>query len=156
MPDITILPLLADYFKVSTDQLLGLKPLDGETYIPETTSTKDFWNRKLEYLLRTRQGCRIPAETMADYLTNYLTLDAEFLRFAADNYKQYDFVLLSNDVKEWSKYLFELRRYQNSCMEGLHCAENCGLTLYDNINPQYLFPLRSSGYYAQLHRSKQS
>ncbi len=56
MPDITILPLLADYFKVSTDQLLGLKPLDGETYIPEKTSTKDFWNRKLEYLLRTRQG----------------------------------------------------------------------------------------------------
>ena len=56
MPDITILPLLADYFKVSTDQLLGLKPLDGETYIPEKTATKDFWNQKLEYLLRTRKG----------------------------------------------------------------------------------------------------
>lgn len=40
--------LLAEYFKVSTDQLLGLKPLDGETYIPEKTATKDFgtksWN----------------------------------------------------------------------------------------------------------------
>ena len=48
MPDITILPLLADYFKVSTDQLLGLKPLDGETYIPEKTATKDFWNQKFE------------------------------------------------------------------------------------------------------------
>ncbi len=57
MPDITILPLLADYFKVSTDQLLGLLPLDGETYIPEKTATKDFWNRKLEYLLRTRKNC---------------------------------------------------------------------------------------------------
>ena len=56
MPDITILPLLAEYFKVSTDQLLGLKPLDGETYIPEKTATKDFWNQKLEYLLRTRKG----------------------------------------------------------------------------------------------------
>lgn len=56
MPDITILPLLADYFSVSTDQLLGLKPLDGETYIPEQTATKDFWNQKLEYLLRTRKG----------------------------------------------------------------------------------------------------
>ena len=56
MPDITILPLLAEYFKVSTDQLLGLKPLDGETYIPEETATKDFWNQKLEYLLRTRKG----------------------------------------------------------------------------------------------------
>lgn len=56
MPDITILPLLAEYFKVSTDQLLGLQPLDGETYIPEKTATKDFWNQKLEYLLRTRRS----------------------------------------------------------------------------------------------------
>jgi SAM-dependent methyltransferase len=56
LPDITILPLLAEYFKVSTDQLLGLKPLDGETYIPEKTATKDFWNQKLEYLLRTRKS----------------------------------------------------------------------------------------------------
>lgn len=56
MPDITILPLLADYFHVSTDQLLGLKPLDDETYIPERTATKDFWNQKLEYLLRTRKN----------------------------------------------------------------------------------------------------
>ena len=56
MPDITILPLLAEYFSVSTDQLLGLKPLDGEMYIPEKTATKDFWNQKLEYLVRTRKG----------------------------------------------------------------------------------------------------
>ena len=56
MPDITILPLLAEYFSVSTDQLLGLKPLDGEAYIPEKTATKDFWNQKLEYLLRTRKS----------------------------------------------------------------------------------------------------
>ena len=56
MPDITILPLLTEYFQVSTDQLLGLKPLDGESYIPEKTATRDFWNRKLEYLLRTRRN----------------------------------------------------------------------------------------------------
>lgn len=56
MPDITFLPLLADYFNVSTDQLLGLKPLDNETYLPEKTATKDFWNQKLEYLLRTRKN----------------------------------------------------------------------------------------------------
>lgn len=56
MPDITILPLLADFFNVSTDQLLGLKPLEGETYLPEKTATKDFWNQKLEYLLRTRKN----------------------------------------------------------------------------------------------------
>lgn len=56
MPDITILPLLSEFFSVSTDQLLGLKPLNGETYIPEKTDTKDFWNQKLEYLLRTRKN----------------------------------------------------------------------------------------------------
>ena len=56
MPDITVLPLLAEYFQVSTDQLLGLKPLDGETYIPEQTATEDFWNGRLEYLLRTRKS----------------------------------------------------------------------------------------------------
>lgn len=56
LPDITMIVLLADYFEVTTDQLLGLKPLDGETYIPEKTATRDFWNQKLEYLLRTRKG----------------------------------------------------------------------------------------------------
>lgn len=49
-----------------------------------------------------------PSETMRDYLTNYLTLDPDFLHFAECNYQQINFVLLSNDVKEWSKYLFEL------------------------------------------------
>lgn len=53
-----------------------------------------------------------PAETMRDYLTNFLTLDQEFLWFAERNYRQYDFVLLSNDVREWSKYLFELHGLQ--------------------------------------------
>lgn len=55
MPDITLLPSLAEYFQVSTDQLLGLKPLDGEVYVPEQTGTKDFWNHRLDYLLRTRK-----------------------------------------------------------------------------------------------------
>ncbi len=35
MPDITMLPSLADYFQVTVDQLLGLVPLEGEKYIPE-------------------------------------------------------------------------------------------------------------------------
>lgn len=49
-----------------------------------------------------------PTETLRDYLTNYLTFDNDFLQFAEHNYKQYDLVLLSNDVKEWSRYLLEL------------------------------------------------
>lgn len=55
MPDISVLPSLAEYFQVSTDQLLGLKPLDGEVYVPEQTGTKEFWNHRLDYLLRTRK-----------------------------------------------------------------------------------------------------
>lgn len=41
-------------------------------------------------------------------LRNFLTFDKDFLWFAENNYKQYNFVLLSNDVVEWSKYIFEL------------------------------------------------
>lgn len=50
LPDITVLPLLAEYFQVSTDQLLGLKPLDGEKYTPGETDRKDFWNNRMDYL----------------------------------------------------------------------------------------------------------
>lgn len=56
MPDITYLPVLAEYFAVSTDQLLGIVPLDGEEYIVEKTGTGQFWENKLEYLLRTRKS----------------------------------------------------------------------------------------------------
>ena len=42
---------------------------------------------------------------MADYLENYLTLDEGFLPFAEEFASRYDFVLLSNDVSEWSAYL---------------------------------------------------
>jgi putative hydrolase of the HAD superfamily len=53
-------------------------------------------------------GYQNPTETMWDYLTNYLTLDSDFLRFAENSYEKYDFVLISNDLREWSKYIFEL------------------------------------------------
>lgn len=64
-------------------------------------------------------GYSNPIETMRDYLTYYLTLDQEFLQFAERNYKRYDFVLLSNDVKEWSEYIFELyglQKYFKGCI----------------------------------------
>lgn len=55
MPDITVLPILASYFQVSTDELLGLVPLKGGKYISEETDSEAFWNQRLEYLLRTRK-----------------------------------------------------------------------------------------------------
>ncbi len=64
-----------------------------------------------------------PSETMRDYLTNYLTFDKDFLQFAEHNYKQYDFILLSNDVKEWSSYLFELYGIQKYFKESIVSGE---------------------------------
>lgn len=52
MPDITLLPVLADYFDVSIDELLGRKPLRSEGYIPSQTAAKDFWNKRLSCLKR--------------------------------------------------------------------------------------------------------
>lgn len=52
MPDITLLPVLADYFQVTVDQLLGLVPLNEEKYLPSQMDTNEFWNKKLDYLLR--------------------------------------------------------------------------------------------------------
>ena len=54
-PELSLLAILAEYFQVSVDQLLGLTPLEGEIYVPERTGTRDFWNQKREYLLRTRK-----------------------------------------------------------------------------------------------------
>lgn len=56
MPDITVLPALAEYFEVSVDQLLGLVPLAEEEYVPRRTGTGAFWEEKLEYLLRSRKN----------------------------------------------------------------------------------------------------
>ncbi len=56
MPDITYLPVLAEYFDVSVDQLMGIVPLGEERYIASTAGTREFWEKKLEYLLRTRNG----------------------------------------------------------------------------------------------------
>ncbi|MBP3616852.1 MAG: HAD-IA family hydrolase [Lachnospiraceae bacterium] len=42
---------------------------------------------------------------MRDYIENHLTLDAGFIPFAEQFAEQYEFVLLSNDVSEWSAYI---------------------------------------------------
>ncbi|MBQ8799734.1 MAG: HAD-IA family hydrolase [Lachnospiraceae bacterium] len=44
---------------------------------------------------------------LKDYIENHLTLDAGFIPFADRFAGEYEFVLLSNDVSEWSKYITE-------------------------------------------------
>lgn len=54
MPDITMLPILAEYFEISVDELLGLKPLKCEIYSSEETDTGQFWDNHSEYIMRSR------------------------------------------------------------------------------------------------------
>lgn len=50
-----MLPELAAYFQVSVDQLLGLKPLPEEEYLPVESGTRGYWEERADYLLRTRK-----------------------------------------------------------------------------------------------------
>ncbi len=56
MPDIVMLPELAEYFNVTVDELLGLRPLKEEEYLSGKTDTKEFWDKRFDYLLRTRKS----------------------------------------------------------------------------------------------------
>ncbi len=53
MPDISLLPEIAEYFQVSVDEILGLT-LSNEEYIPSQTHTEEYWGERLDYLRRTR------------------------------------------------------------------------------------------------------
>ena len=48
-----------------------------------------------------------PQFHMRDYIENHLTLNKGFITFAEKYVGQYEFVLLSNDVSEWSAYIME-------------------------------------------------
>jgi len=56
MPDISFLPVLAEYFNVSVDEILGLKPLNNREYIPSGTDSSEHWNKELNYLKNSRIG----------------------------------------------------------------------------------------------------
>lgn len=53
MPDISMLPLLSKYFSVTTDELLGLKPIESQ-YIYRTKDLSSFWNQSNEYITASR------------------------------------------------------------------------------------------------------
>lgn len=70
----------------------------------------------------TKLGFDDPQYHMRNYIENYLTLDSGFIAFAEKYYEQYDFVLLSNDVSEWSNYIteyYQLNKYfKNKIVSG--------------------------------------
>lgn len=54
MPDIALLPRLSEYFQVSVDEILGLKPLSNREYRLRGTDSGEHWNRQLDYLKNSR------------------------------------------------------------------------------------------------------
>ncbi len=54
MPDIALLPMLSEYFQVSVDEILGLKPLSNRIYKSRKTDSEEHWNKQLDYLKDSR------------------------------------------------------------------------------------------------------
>lgn len=56
---------------------------------------------------------------MRDYIENHLTIDSGFYAFAEKYQKAYEFVLLSNDVLAWNRYILEyydIKKYFKHCI----------------------------------------
>lgn len=56
MPDITLLPKLSEYFKVSVDEILGLKPLNNRVYKARGSDKGEYWDKKIDFLKDSRIG----------------------------------------------------------------------------------------------------
>ena len=62
----------------------------------------------------SRLGFSNPEYHMHNYIEHYLTLDDSFIEFAEKYFDKYNFILLSNDVVEWSAYItkyYKLNKY---------------------------------------------
>lgn len=54
LPDITLLPLIAVYFQVSVDELLGLKPIEDLKYMPRNTDDRENWKNRTNVIEHDR------------------------------------------------------------------------------------------------------
>lgn len=54
LPDVSLLPALSEIFKVSVDQVLGLKSSYNAEHTPRNTHTAQHWDDKVPYLESTR------------------------------------------------------------------------------------------------------
>lgn len=76
----------------------------------------------------TQLGYDDPQYHMRNYIEKYLTLDEGFISFAKKYSDDYEFVLLSNDVSEWSAYIAEYhnlnRFFSHRIVSGdVHCRK---------------------------------
>tara|TARA_Y100001933_G_C18978139_1_gene555498 strand:- start:745 stop:1869 length:1125 start_codon:yes stop_codon:yes gene_type:complete len=54
-PDIALLPELAEYFKVSVDQILGLSRAYDKNYVVKGSDKTEYWSNKQDYINATRR-----------------------------------------------------------------------------------------------------
>lgn len=55
LPDITLLPLIAEFFQVSVDEVLGLVPIHSAPYIPRDTDDREKWKNREHVMKNDRQ-----------------------------------------------------------------------------------------------------
>lgn len=91
MPDITMLPAISEYFKVSVDELLGLRPLREQEYIPRNSNVHDMNAEKYDKLYHNRK-----------YFWN-----DDYLKFLIDNVWHIDKPVDIIDFRCCSGYLSE-------------------------------------------------